>query len=171
MLQFFDWPGIVVHSPAGLMHSTYGLVILVHKNIQVTKFSYIKALSISMWKKSWLRATNSSNSFAKILLVLLNNLKNACINSTLSKREDFLHVCVKFMQLKFVWILRKFYHFFLWFLVWHKFYKFLLFHAKLSLEKVKIAKGKNIEWTRMCFLLASKLIHLISLLKRSFMPI
>ena len=112
MLQFFDWPGIVVHSPVGLMHSTYGLVILVHKNIQVTKFSYIKALSVSMWKKSWLRATNSLNSFVKILLVLLNNLKNTCINSTLSKREDFLHVCVKFMQLKFVWILRKFYHFF-----------------------------------------------------------
>ena len=35
-LQFFDWPGIVVHSPAGLMDIAHGLVILVHRNIQVT---------------------------------------------------------------------------------------------------------------------------------------
>ena len=35
-LQFFDWPSIVAHSPAGLMYIAYGLVILVHRNIQVT---------------------------------------------------------------------------------------------------------------------------------------
>ena len=34
--QFFDWPSIVAHSPAGLMYIVYGLVILVHRNIQVT---------------------------------------------------------------------------------------------------------------------------------------
>ena len=34
--QFFDWPSIVVHSSAWLMCIAYGLVILVHRNIQVT---------------------------------------------------------------------------------------------------------------------------------------
>ena len=42
--------------------------------------------------------TNSSNSFLKILLVFPNNLRNVCINSTLSIRVEFMHVCVKFMQ-------------------------------------------------------------------------
>ena len=35
-LQFFDWPSIVAHSPAGLMYIAHGLVMLVHRNIQVT---------------------------------------------------------------------------------------------------------------------------------------
>ena len=37
-LQFFDWLNIVAHSPTELMHSAYGLVIviLVHRNMQVT---------------------------------------------------------------------------------------------------------------------------------------
>ena len=35
-LQFLDWSSIVVHSPTGLMYIAYGLVILVHRNIQVT---------------------------------------------------------------------------------------------------------------------------------------
>ena len=34
-LQFFDWPSTVAHSPAGAMYIAYGLVILVHRNIQV----------------------------------------------------------------------------------------------------------------------------------------
>ena len=40
-LQFFDWPSIVVHSPVGLMYIVYGLVILVHGNIQVTTITII----------------------------------------------------------------------------------------------------------------------------------
>ena len=35
-LQFLAWPSIVIHSPAGVMYIVYGLVILVHRNIQVT---------------------------------------------------------------------------------------------------------------------------------------
>ena len=35
-LQFFDWPSIIAHLPAGLMYIVYGLVRLVHRNIQVT---------------------------------------------------------------------------------------------------------------------------------------
>ena len=35
-LQFLDWPSIVAHSPTGLMNIAYRLVILVHRNIQVT---------------------------------------------------------------------------------------------------------------------------------------
>ena len=35
-LQFLDRPRIVAHSPAGLIYIIYGLVILVHRNIQVT---------------------------------------------------------------------------------------------------------------------------------------
>ena len=35
-LQFLDRPSIVAHSPAGLIYVTYGLVILVHRNFQVT---------------------------------------------------------------------------------------------------------------------------------------
>ena len=35
-LQFFDWPRIVAHSPAGLMYIAHRLVILVRRNIQVT---------------------------------------------------------------------------------------------------------------------------------------
>ena len=35
-LQFLEWPSTVVHSPPGLMYIAYGLVILVHRNIQVT---------------------------------------------------------------------------------------------------------------------------------------
>ena len=38
-LQFLDWPIIVAHSPAGLMYYAYGLVILVHRNIQVTNIT------------------------------------------------------------------------------------------------------------------------------------
>ena len=34
--QFLDWPSIFMHSPAGLMYIVCGLVILVHRNIQVT---------------------------------------------------------------------------------------------------------------------------------------
>ena len=34
-LQFLDWLSTVAHSPAGLMHIAYGLVILFHRNIQV----------------------------------------------------------------------------------------------------------------------------------------
>ena len=43
-LQVLDWPSIVAHSPAGLMYITYGLVVLVHRNIQVTPimFGYIQ---------------------------------------------------------------------------------------------------------------------------------
>ena len=57
-LQFFDWPSIwLTHSPAELMYIAYGLVILVHGNIQVTTITigYIQLrqdLSVSMWKKS-----------------------------------------------------------------------------------------------------------------------
>ena len=42
--QFFDWPSIVAHSPAGLMYIAYGLVILVHRNILLTTITigYIK---------------------------------------------------------------------------------------------------------------------------------
>ena len=35
-LQLFYWPSIVAHSPAGLMYIAYDLVIMVHRNIQVT---------------------------------------------------------------------------------------------------------------------------------------
>ena len=35
-LQFFDWPSIIVHSHTELMYITYGFVILVYRNIQVT---------------------------------------------------------------------------------------------------------------------------------------
>ena len=35
-LQFFEWPSIVVHSSAWLMCVAYGLVTLVHRNIQAT---------------------------------------------------------------------------------------------------------------------------------------
>ena len=35
-LQFLGGPSIVPHSPAVLIHIVYGLVILVHRNIQVT---------------------------------------------------------------------------------------------------------------------------------------
>ena len=61
---FFDWPSIVLHSPAGLMYIMCGSVVLVHRNIQVTAitlplpsvtFSYVRALSVSMWKKSWFK--------------------------------------------------------------------------------------------------------------------
>ena len=34
--QYLDWSSIVVHSPSGLMYIVYELVILVHRNIQVT---------------------------------------------------------------------------------------------------------------------------------------
>ena len=34
--QFLDWPSIAAHSSAGLICIAYGLVILVHRNIQVT---------------------------------------------------------------------------------------------------------------------------------------
>ena len=36
LLQFLDRPSIVAHSPAGLKYIVYGLVILVHRNIQVS---------------------------------------------------------------------------------------------------------------------------------------
>ena len=35
-LQFFNWPSFVANSPVGLISITYGLGILVHRNIQVT---------------------------------------------------------------------------------------------------------------------------------------
>ena len=35
-LQSLNWPSIFAHSPARLMYIIYGLVILVHRNIQVT---------------------------------------------------------------------------------------------------------------------------------------
>ena len=35
-LQFFDWPNIVAHLPTRLMYIAYGLVILIHRNIQFT---------------------------------------------------------------------------------------------------------------------------------------
>ena len=43
-LQFLDWPSTVAHSPAGLMDIAYGLVMLVHRNIQGTTLtiSYIQ---------------------------------------------------------------------------------------------------------------------------------
>ena len=43
-LQFLDWPSIIAHSPAGLMYIAYELVILFHRNIQVTTItiSYIQ---------------------------------------------------------------------------------------------------------------------------------
>ena len=34
--QFLDWSCIVAHSLLGLMYIAYGLVILVHRNIQIT---------------------------------------------------------------------------------------------------------------------------------------
>ena len=34
--QLLDWSSIVAHSPSGLMYIVYELVILVHRNIQVT---------------------------------------------------------------------------------------------------------------------------------------
>ena len=40
-LQFFDWPSTVAHTPAGLMHIAYWLVILVHRNIQVTTITIV----------------------------------------------------------------------------------------------------------------------------------
>ena len=59
-LQFFDWPSIVAHLPTGLMYIAYGLVIMVHRNIQVTNIMISciqlrQALSVSIWKKSWLQ--------------------------------------------------------------------------------------------------------------------
>ena len=43
-LQFLDWPSIAAHPPTGLMYVAYGLVILVHRNIQVTtlRIDYIQ---------------------------------------------------------------------------------------------------------------------------------
>ena len=35
-MQFLDWPSIVVHPPTELMNIEYGIVIPVHRNIQVT---------------------------------------------------------------------------------------------------------------------------------------
>ena len=35
-LEFFDWSSIVANSPWGLMYIMHGLVILVHRNVQVT---------------------------------------------------------------------------------------------------------------------------------------
>ena len=35
-LQFFDWPSIVAHSLEGLIYIAYGLLKLIHRNIQVT---------------------------------------------------------------------------------------------------------------------------------------
>ena len=43
-LQFSDWPGIAAHSPTGLMYIEYGLVILVHRNIQVTALMIVYIL-------------------------------------------------------------------------------------------------------------------------------
>ena len=43
-LQFLDYPSIIAHSPKGPINIMYGLVILVHRNIQVTTIiiSYIQ---------------------------------------------------------------------------------------------------------------------------------
>ena len=38
-MQLLDWPSIVAHSPAGLMHIGYELVTLVHRNMQVTNLT------------------------------------------------------------------------------------------------------------------------------------
>ena len=35
-LQFLDWPSFAVHSTVGLMYIACGLMILIHRNIQVT---------------------------------------------------------------------------------------------------------------------------------------
>ena len=88
-LQFFDWPSIVLHSPAGLMCIMCGSVVLVHRNIQVTTitlplpsvtFSYIRALSVSMWKKSW---------FKCIILTKVFWLKSiAIVTEYISKHND-----------------------------------------------------------------------------------
>ena len=42
-LQFLKWPSIVMQPLAGLMYVTYGLVILVHKNIQATTLKLVSA--------------------------------------------------------------------------------------------------------------------------------
>ena len=60
-LQLIDWPSIwLTQSPAGLMYIAYGLVMLVHGNIQATSITIgsiqlCQDLSVSMWKKSWLK--------------------------------------------------------------------------------------------------------------------
>ena len=60
-LQFIDWPSTwLTQSPAGLMYIAYGLVMLVHGNIQVTTITIgsiqlRQDLSVSMWMKSWLK--------------------------------------------------------------------------------------------------------------------
>ena len=38
-MQLLDWPSIVAPSPARLMHIAYGLVTLVHRNMQVTNLT------------------------------------------------------------------------------------------------------------------------------------
>ena len=38
-MKFLDWPSIVARSPTGRMNIAYGLVILVHRNIQVTNIT------------------------------------------------------------------------------------------------------------------------------------
>ena len=67
-LQFLDWPRIVAHSPTGQMYIAYGLVILVHRNIQVITIGYIQFCQ-GMQKKSWLKCII----WTKILDVLKND--------------------------------------------------------------------------------------------------
>ena len=67
-LQFLDWPRIVAHPPTGQMYIAYGLVILVHRNIQVITIGYIQFCQ-GMRKKSWLKCII----WTKILDVLKND--------------------------------------------------------------------------------------------------
>ena len=59
-LQYLDWLSIVAYSPTGLLYIAYGLVILVHGNIQVSTITigYIRFRRclecVIMWKESWL---------------------------------------------------------------------------------------------------------------------
>ena len=105
----------------------------------------------------------------KILLVLPDNLKSVCVNSTLSIRVDFPHLCAKFTQLKFVWIWWKFHHFSTVIFCVTQIERISFILYKTFFRKGEERYSKNVEWTRTCFLLASKFINLISLLKRRFM--
>ena len=85
----FDWPSIVVHSPSGLMYIAYGLVILVLKSIQVTiiTVSYLRALSVSTWKKCWIKCIILTNDYwLKSVAIVTecirdHNATNKCNNS------------------------------------------------------------------------------------------
>ena len=60
-LQFLDWPNIVAHSPTDLMYIPYGLVILVLETFRSlpqrpVTYNFIRALSVRMQKKNWLKS-------------------------------------------------------------------------------------------------------------------